>query len=38
MATMYPELTELELEALRSQGEATVYRSFRDELPTSTLR
>ena len=33
MATLYPELTEIELAALHSQAEATVYRVCRDGLP-----
>lgn len=33
MAKMFPELTELELRALPSSGEATLYRACRDNLP-----
>ncbi|MEP1213500.1 MAG: NERD domain-containing protein [Marinobacter sp.] len=33
MATIIPELSESQLDALPSKGEAKVYRSFRDKLP-----
>ena len=33
MATTVPELSETQLDALQSQGEAAVYRSLRDRLP-----
>ena len=33
MATTIPELSQAQLDALRSQGEAAVYRSLRDGLP-----